>query len=142
MRARWSTVADREATGSVRPGGDGSRLRAAQSGGSLGYKTAATLADVVLDRQSNPIAAYHVLNYIAVWGVFVETQGREPRSIHEMSELVSQSRATLDRWAQKFRKTFPEYDTPAVLWAQVRENLADPVEDADRLTLKLGAVPL
>jgi hypothetical protein len=135
-------VADREATGRVRPGGDGSRLRAAQSGAAVGYRTAETLADVVLDRQSNPVTAYHVLNYIAVWGVFVESQGREPRSIREMSEIVGQSRATIDRWASKFRKTFPEYETPAVIWAQVRSKVLDPVDDADRLTLKLGAIPL
>jgi hypothetical protein len=135
-------VAEREATGSDRPGGDGSRLRAAQSGASLGYRTAETLADVVLDRQKNPVHAYHVLNYIAVWGVYVESQGREPRSILEMSEIVGQSRATLDRWARRFRQTFPEYETPAVLWSQIRSKVLDPVDDADRLTLKLGAVPL
>lgn len=135
-------MGESEANGQGRSKAGGSRLRAAQAGAGVGYRTAETLADIVLDRQSNPITAYHVLSYVAVWGVFVESQGREPRSIREMSELVGQSRATLDRWSQKFRKTFPEYDTPAVIWAQVRDKVVDPVEDADRLALKLGAVAL
>lgn len=135
-------MGDSEATGSGTGRNGGGSLRSARAGAKLGKVTADTLADVVLDRGANPVAAFHVLNYIALWGVFVESQGREPRSIRELAELGSQSRATIDRWAGKFRRTFPEYETPAVLWSQVRERIDAPAVDPDRLTLVIGAVAL
>ncbi len=127
----------------VAPKAGGSRLRAARTGATVGYVNADTLADTVLDRISNPVKAWQTLNYVALWGVFVESQGHEPRSTREMAEKFTQSHATINRWAKVFKAAFPEYDTPAVLWARVREQLdARAVEDVDSVAFRVGAAVL
>lgn len=108
-----------------------------------------TLADLVMDRVDKDfVRAMHVMSFIAAYGVFVEQNKREPRSVLELAATVKgkRSRATLDRWAQKFREAFPEYDMPSVLWASVRDQVmgeelfAD--LDSDVLTFQIGAATL
>lgn len=125
------------------PKSGASRIRSVRAGVTVGYVNADTLADVVLDRTSNPVKAWQILSYVALFGVFVETQGREPRSIREMAEIFDKSHATLNRWARSFKTAFPEYDTPAVLWVRVREQLnARAVEEVDSVAFRVGAAVL
>jgi hypothetical protein len=115
-------------------------VESARLGAKLGQLTGDTLGDIVLDR-TNIVTAWQILNYVAVWGVYVERFGREPKSCREMSAVTPQSHATLSRWQTKFRKVFPEYESPAVLWSKVRDGLVV-VDDPDHVTLQIGAAAL
>lgn len=152
-RERRCAVSAEKATGVEAPASRRRRLSATETA-RLSFRVSAhnTLADLVMERVGGDyVAATHVLGFISAFGVFVEQNGREPRSVVQLASSVKskRSRATIDRWASKFREAFPEYEMPAVLWASVREQvMGDPSLfpgdklDADVLSLKIGAVPL
>jgi hypothetical protein len=103
-----------------------------------------TLADLVTERVG-ALKAHRVLTFIAIYGVFVEQNGREPRSVSEMSRTATseRSRATIDRYGAAFREAFPEYDMPTLVWAQARQTMDYlNVQDDEVLSLQLGATPL
>ncbi len=113
----------------------------ARVGASVG---SSTLADLVTERVG-VLKAHRVLTFIAIYGVFVEQNGREPRSVSELSRSAksSRSRATIDRYGATFREAFPEYDMPTLMWAQARQKLGHlNVQDDEVLSLQLGATPL
>jgi hypothetical protein len=102
-----------------------------------------SLAEVVYQRcGGNHTKAMHVMGFVSVYGVFVEQNGREPRSLLELASTVKgkRSRATIDRWAQQFREAFPEYTMPAVLWSMVRDSVQ--ADDPDVVSMQIGAVIL
>ncbi len=115
----------------------------------VGIGSNETLAKIVLDRvDGSHVKAMHVLGFIAYYGVFVEQNGTEPRSINQvaMTGRSKRSRATIDRWGQTFREAFPEYAMPSHLWAIARGQVADDFDriptDEDVLSLQLGSVRL
>jgi hypothetical protein len=120
------------------------RVRAVKAGGQLGYVSATTLGDEVLERQSNPLTAWQILNYIAMWGVYVEVKGTEPKSTRELSELVGQSHTTMARYSLKFKRAFPEYETPAVLWQKVRDQVEakQHAEHPEAVAMRIGGATL
>jgi hypothetical protein len=98
-----------------------------------------SLGQLVLDRCNGSHSdAVKVLSYVAAFGVFTTQAGREPRSVNELGTASSRrSRATLERWQTAFQRAFPEYSTPAVLWAMVRDQVE--VTDETLLALTIGA---
>lgn len=99
-----------------------------------------TLADLVFERTSNPVTSLQIFSYIAAWGLFVTTYGREPSSIDEIQSGVNVSYPTIARWQSKFKKAFPEYQSPAVLW-----DIASTEVDATHpeiAALQMGAIQL
>jgi hypothetical protein len=138
---RWSTVAETGKAGGGRQGPG--RARAVRAGATIGYVTSSTLADEVFERVKNPVTAWQILNYVAIWGVFVEVHGREPRSYRDMETVATQSYVTLSRWGGKFRTAFPEYDTPALLWAKVRPQLDPaPIDTPESVAFRIGGAAL
>ena len=79
-----------------------------------------TLIDALATRGLTNIESLHVLKYVAVWGLYLEETGNEPRTVDEICELVSYKRAVMFKWQTAFRKAFPEYTTPAILWSVAR----------------------
>ncbi len=113
----------------------------ARVGASIGKST---LADLVTERVG-VLKAHRVLTFIAIYGVFVEQNGREPRSVSELSRSATsdRSRATIDRYAVTFREAFPEYVMPTLVWAQARQTMDHlNVQDDEVLSLQVGATPL
>lgn len=102
------------------------------------------LIDIVSARTSSFQETLNVLRFIGVYGVYVEQNGREPRSISELALSATSSKhtATVNRWGADFRKAFPEYHLPVLLWAIVRPEVADLLDqaDEDRLGFAIGAV--
>ncbi len=103
-----------------------------------------TLADLVTERVG-VFKAHRVLAFIAIYGVYVEQHGREPRSVSELSRSATskRARATVDRYGAAFREAFPEYDLPTLLWAQARQTMDHlNVQDDEVLSFQVGATPL
>ncbi len=118
-----------------------SKAQQARLGLSVGNST---LADVVTDRVG-VFKAHRVLAFIAIYGVFVEQHGREPRSVSELarSSTSKRGRSTVDRYGAAFREAFPEYDLPTLVWSQVRHTMEHlNVEDDEVLSFQVGAAPL
>lgn len=99
-----------------------------------------TLADLLLDRTKNPITTFHVLNFVAAWGIYVDHYGHEPDSLRDVAAGIGVTYQTLYRWQGKFRKAFPEYNTPAVLWESVRDEITATTPES--AAWQLGAVKL
>jgi hypothetical protein len=99
-----------------------------------------TLADLVLSRTKNPVTAVHVISYIALWGSLYEKTGKSlmPQGLIQTS---GRSHATIYRWHNKFRATFPELADPAPLWSLI-DRPAHVPEDVDAAAYVVGAAPL
>lgn len=104
-----------------------------------------TLAQLVMERvDGSHVKAMQVLSFIALYGVYVEQNGTEPRSVSDLARATrsKRSHATVERHGAAFREAFPEYSMPAVLWAKAREQLHFLDSDEDVVSLQLGAVVL
>jgi hypothetical protein len=55
----------------------------------------------------------HALKFAMGWGLATAELGREPASVEEYAEVMSESRATAFRDQQAFRKAFPGEVNPA-----------------------------
>lgn len=95
-----------------------------------------TLAELVAERKVNPLRALSVFSWIAAWGIFVEGMGREPRSMAELIATLEMNQRTAYRWQKAFREAFPEYKTPALLWAVVVDQV--PVESHDPAVMAMA----
>lgn len=99
-----------------------------------------TLADLVAGRGAHPLRGLSAFYWIAAWGVFVEANGREPASVDEVVESLRIKRSTAFNWQKAFREIFPEYSTPATLWAIANEQVHG--TDPKTVGMQLGGVEL
>lgn len=99
--------------------------------------TSETLDELLTDRGIGSLRQRSVLKWIALWGMFVTAAGREPRSPDEMVTALRVKRRTAYEYQRAFREAFPEFDTPATLWAMVESEVdaknAHPVVLAEQL---------
>lgn len=88
-----------------------------------------TLAALVVEKGCSPLRALSAFNWIGAWGIVHDSLEREPRSVEEVAQVVKVSPRTVYGWQAAFREIFPEYSTPAVLWAKIHEQVEtdDPV---------------
>jgi hypothetical protein len=99
-------------------------------------------------------ATARALKFALAWGLATADLGREPQSIEEYAEIMSESRATAFRNQQAFRKAFPEEVSPArmnrVSGSQERydelvrkmEDFASTAKAAQPLVYSLGGSPV
>lgn len=93
------------------------------------------------------------LKFALGWGLATAELGREPESVEEYAEVMSESRATAFRDQQAFRKAFPSESTPLrmnqISGQQIRydelyrrlQDRAAVVREAQPLLYSLGAAP-
>ena len=111
----------------------------------LGFGVAGdqTLADVLEQRGVHPLRQFTVLKFVATWGLVTETLGREPHSYGEFIRVSQVKPRTGWAWLAAFREAFPEFDSPAPLWAGVRDRVAGTKSvtglAAQLASLRLGA---
>jgi hypothetical protein len=129
MATKDSKVSAEESTKPVRP------VKAADVARRVGQS--GTLADFVVARGASPLRSLHVFYWIAAWGMFQEVNGREPTSAEEIAPAIGVNLRTLYRWQKAFREVFPEYATPALLWALVGDQVQG--DNPDVMALQLGA---
>lgn len=104
------------------------------------FGVSGTLADLVVERDVNPLRGLSAFYFIAAWGVYRDRKGTEPRTVDEIAEVTGLSRRKLFRWQAAFREVFPELATPATLWDLVHDQVEG--EDPNVIGLQLGAARL
>lgn len=113
-------------------------IQDAAAGARDGWKVQGVLGDLVLDRCGREIGrAMKVLSYVAAWGLFYEANGRGPNTVREFSAAVKVPRNTANRWDHAFRETFPDLESPALLWAQVKAGVRS--DSVEVVALEVGA---
>jgi len=78
--------------------------------------------------------------WISAWGIFFDANHREPTSPAEVAAALGLNRRTVFNWQQAFRKVFPEYRSPAIVWDLVHDQARS--DDPHVLGLQLGAAEL
>ncbi len=116
-----------------------SRWQRASKSAKVGAEVS-TLADLLAERGVHPIRQVTVLSYVALWGQFRDAHEREPTSVDELAAGVGAPKRTVYRWQKAFRETFPEYQSPAVLWEIARGQVAG--DDPKVVGMQMGAVKL
>lgn len=107
----------------------------------LGLQVGASesVGELLTERGIGSLRQQSVLKWIALWGIFVTAAGREPRSPDEVIVGLRVKRRSAYNYQRAFREAFPEFDTPAVLWAMVAAEVeaknAHPVVLAEQLGL-------
>jgi hypothetical protein len=101
-----------------------------------------TLAELVAERNIHPLRVLSVYSFIASWGIFVDALGYEPNSVDELAEVLKIKRDRAFRWQKAFREAFPEYRTPALLWAAIDDQVNTSSGDLSVVTMTIGAAKL
>jgi len=112
-----------------------SRVSAAAVAKRVGQSS--TLADLVVERAVHPATGLSAFYWISAWGLVLESTGLEPRTPAEVAAALGMPRSTAFSWQKAFRKVFPEYQTPAVLWASVSDQVT--AEDPSVAAYQVGA---
>ncbi len=108
------------------------------TGGVAGWKVQRVLGDLVLERCDDEFKrAWLVLSYIGAWGLFYENNGRGPNTDREFSAGVNVPLGTSHRWRTAFEQTFPAFDTPEVLWHEVKTGVSS--QSVEVAGLQVGA---
>jgi hypothetical protein len=108
------------------------------AGAKAGWRVQGVLGDVVMERCGHDFKRmWQVLTYIGGWGLFYEANGRAPRTDREYSSGVNVALGTSHRWRTAFAETFPEFDTPLILWEQVNGRVHS--ETVEVAALEVGA---
>jgi hypothetical protein len=82
-----------------------------------------TLDELLTERGISAMRQGSVLRWIALWGMFVTVAGREPRSPDDLAMSLGVKARTAYEYQRAFRQAFPEYQTPATVWAMVEREV-------------------
>lgn len=100
--------------------------RGTKVGLQLGNTIGGVLGDVVIDRAGFR-KGWQVLMYVTVWGIYLEKHGRPPETVRELADTIkTYDYSTMSRWRKAFGQAFPELDSPAPLWDQVKAAITSP----------------
>ena len=96
-----------------------------------------TLAALVAERAPHPATGLSAFYWISAWGLTLQATGKEPTSPTVVAAALGMSKATAYSWQRAFRKVFPEYTNPAILWSQVGSQVHS--DDPSSAAYEVGA---
>jgi len=97
-----------------------------------------TLAEILSARGFSTRRTLTVLKFVAVWGLYLEHEGKEPATVDDICALTGYNRSTVFGWQSSFREAFPEYQSPAVLWSIVSDTANS--EEVELLAMQLASI--
>jgi hypothetical protein len=85
--------------------------------------------------------SFMVLSWVAAWARMMEKHdGAEPTMAQVVADNPKMILTTAYRWAELFRRAFPEYETPGPMWREIRVQQSELSEDLATAAVQVGGL--